>query len=202
MFTGIIEAMATVSNIEISAQNKIFTLQSELGSSFKVDQSVCHNGCCLTVTDILPDNHYKVCAIDETLKKTNLNDWVVGDRINLERSLQVHSRLDGHWLQGHVDQKGICTAISDEGGSWKFTFSYDYDLFQNLTIEKGSIAINGVSLTVVNSKKNEFSVAIIPYTYFHTHFQTLSVNQEVNLEFDVLGKYIKKLMGNSGLKNY
>lgn len=192
MFTGIIEDLGSIEKLEREGQNLHITVKSKLSSELKIDQSVAHNGVCLTVVE-LDDNSYKVTAIDETLKKTNLDQLKKGDLVNLERAMILGTRLDGHIVQGHVDQTAICINKETQDGSWIFTFSYDASL-NNVTIEKGSITINGVSLTVVNSKVNEFSVAIIPYTYEHTTFQTIEKESVVNLEFDVIGKYVKRLM--------
>ncbi|OBX26668.1 riboflavin synthase alpha chain [Gelidibacter algens] len=191
MFTGIIEDLGVITNLEQDRDNLHITLKSNITSELKVDQSVAHNGVCLTVT-ALNDKVYTVTAIRETLDKTNLGSLTVDDHINLERAMILGDRLDGHMVQGHVDQTAVCKSIELQNGSWMFTFEYDASL-NNMTIEKGSITVNGVSLTVVNSKKNEFSVAIIPYTYEHTTFKALKENSVVNLEFDVLGKYIKRL---------
>lgn len=191
MFTGIIEDLGVITNLEQDHDNLHITLKSNITSELKIDQSVAHNGVCLTVTS-LNDTAYTVTAIRETLLKTSLGSLNVTDEINLERAMKLGDRLDGHIVQGHVDQTAICKSIDPQNGSWLFTFEYDPTL-NNMTIEKGSITVNGVSLTVVNSKKNEFSVAIIPYTYEHTTFKSLKENSVVNLEFDVLGKYIKRL---------
>jgi riboflavin synthase len=191
MFTGIIEDLGEVTKLIKDEENLHLTLKSNITSELKIDQSLAHNGVCLTVVDINKLN-YTVTAIKETLDKSNIGKLKVGDKINLERAMKLGDRLDGHIVQGHVDQIGVCEKISSQNGSWLFTFSYNEKL-NNMTIEKGSITINGVSLTVVNSKKNEFSVAIIPYTFEHTNFNSLKVNDIVNLEFDVLGKYIQKL---------
>ncbi|SDG49330.1 riboflavin synthase [Psychroflexus sediminis] len=192
MFTGIIEEVGSISNIETSGGNIDYTIKANLAKELKIDQSVAHNGVCLTVVDIHNDT-YKVTAIDETLNKTNLKDLKEGHLINLERGMKMNAHLDGHIVQGHVDQVATCERAETRDGSWEFTFSYDPKLM-NVTIEKGSITINGVSLTVVNSKLNEFSVAIIPYTYENTTFKTLKTGDIVNLEFDVIGKYVKRLM--------
>ena len=192
MFTGIIEEVGKVTKIETTGGNIDYTIQADLAKELKVDQSVAHNGVCLTVVDI-KDNTYKVTAIDETLNKTNLKHLTEGHLINLERGMKMNAHLDGHIVQGHVDQVATCERAETKDGSWEFTFSYDPKLM-NVTIEKGSITINGVSLTVVNSKLNEFSVAIIPYTYENTTFKTLNKGDKVNLEFDVIGKYVKRLM--------
>ncbi len=192
MFTGIIEELGTITGIEKDEDNVHITVKSGLSSELKVDQSVAHNGVCLTVVK-KEEDHYTVTAIKETLEKTNLKYLTIGEDVNLERAMQLGARLDGHIVQGHVDQIGICTSISEEGGSWRFTFSYTSEL-GNVTIEKGSITINGVSLTVVDSQDSQFSVAIIPYTYEHTGFKDFAINTVVNLEFDVIGKYVKRLI--------
>ena len=191
MFTGIIETLGTVQEIKKEQDNLQITINSSITSELKIDQSVAHNGVCLTVVAITEDS-YRVTAIRETIEKTNLSDWAVDDIVNLERAMKLGDRLDGHIVQGHVDQTGICTIIKEVNGSWYFTFEYDKSL-QNITIEKGSITINGVSLTVVNSNRNWFSVAIIPYTYEHTNFKTFKIGTRINLEFDVIGKYISRL---------
>ena len=192
MFTGIIEDLGRVEKLEREGDNLHITVSSRLTAELKIDQSVAHNGVCLTVVS-LNDNSYTVTAIEETLNKTNLNELKEQDLVNLERAMILGSRLDGHIVQGHVDQTATCIHKENKDGSWIFTFSYNPDL-NNVTIEKGSITINGVSLTVVNSKTNEFSVAIIPYTYEHTTFKFIEKSTEVNLEFDVIGKYVKRLM--------
>ena len=192
MFTGIIETLGEVQFLEREGSNLHLTIKSNFTQELKIDQSVAHNGVCLTVVGINED-HYTVTAIDETLQKTNLDKIQVGDVVNLERAMILGTRLDGHIVQGHVDQTGVCTAIEEKDGSW--IFSFEYDFAQNhLTIEKGSITIDGTSLTVIDSGKNTFSVAIIPYTYEHTRFNTYTVGTVVNLEFDVVGKYVTKLM--------
>ena len=191
MFTGIIENIALVKEIKKDGDNLIFTFESDLTSELKIDQSISHNGICLTVVNII-DNTYSVVAIKETVLKSSIKNWKVGDKVNLERAMKIGNRLDGHIVQGHVDQVGICEKISEELGSWYFTFKYEKS--DNITIEKGSIAINGISLTVVDSQTNKFSVAIIPYTYNHTNFKNLNIGDEVNLEFDMVGKYISKLV--------
>lgn len=191
MFTGIIENIALVKEIKKDGDNLIFTFESDLTSELKIDQSISHNGICLTVVDIV-DSTYSVVAIKETILKSSIKNWKVGDKVNLERAMKIGNRLDGHIVQGHVDQIGICEKISEELGSWYFTFKYEKS--NNITIEKGSIAINGVSLTVVDSLTNKFSVAIIPYTYNHTNFKNLKIGDTVNLEFDMVGKYISKLV--------
>ena len=191
MFTGIIETLGIVNGLTKQDGNLHITVSCPLTSELKIDQSVAHNGVCLTVVSIENDN-YTVTAIQETIDKTNVGDWKEGDYINLERAMKLGDRLDGHIVQGHVDQTGICKSIEETNGSWLYTFSYDASL-NNITIEKGSITVNGVSLTVVNSLANEFSIAIIPYTYEHTNFKTFSVGTKVNLEFDVIGKYVARL---------
>lgn len=190
MFTGIIEQIGEVRNITKEEQNVHFTIQADFTNELKVDQSVAHNGCCLTVVSI-SENQYVVTAIHETLLKTNLGSWKIGTQVNLERCLQYNGRLDGHIVQGHVDTTAMCTSIEDQEGSWKYTFEYKTD---DLTVEKGSIAINGTSLTVVDSEKGFFSVCIIPYTFEHTNFKDLKIGDHVNLEFDILGKYVAKWM--------
>ncbi|WP_299095588.1 riboflavin synthase [Winogradskyella sp.] len=191
MFTGIIEDLGTIKNLKTEGENLHITVQTSITSELKIDQSVAHNGVCLTVVSIDADN-YTVTAIKETLDKTNLGKLKTGDLVNIERAMKLGDRLDGHIVQGHVDQTAECISIIEENGSWIFTFRYDKSL-NNITIEKGSITVNGVSLTVVNSKINEFSVAIIPYTYEHTTFNKLKTSDTVNLEFDVIGKYVKRL---------
>ncbi|WP_157208347.1 riboflavin synthase [Mariniflexile maritimum] len=192
MFTGIIETMGVISNLKTDLGNLNISIKSSLTPELKIDQSVSHNGVCLTVTHINA-NEYTVTAIQETLDKTNLGHLKIGDKVNLERAMKLGDRLDGHMVQGHVDQTAVCTSIEEANGSWVFTFQYDATL-NNITIEKGSITVNGTSLTVVNSKQNSFSVAIIPYTYNHTNFSTFKEGTLVNLEFDVLGKYVTKLL--------
>ena len=194
MFTGIIETLGQVQVVKKEGSNIDLTIQSNITNELKIDQSVAHNGICLTVVDII-DDFYKVTAIDETIQKTNLSFWKVGDKINLERAMKLGDRLDGHIVQGHVDQVGECKSIIEIDGSWVFTFEYNFEL-NNITIEKGSITVNGVSLTVVNSKNNEFSVAIIPYTFENTNFKFFKVGTKVNLEFDVIGKYVSRLFLN------
>lgn len=191
MFTGIIESLGEVKKIEKDQENLHITIQSDFTEELKIDQSVAHNGVCLTVVDIA-NAEYKVTAIKETLDKTNLTSLNLQDKVNLERGMKLGDRLDGHIVQGHVDQTGVCVDIKDAEGSTYYTFEYDSSL-NNITIEKGSITINGVSLTVVNSSRNQFSVAIIPYTLKHTTFQYLTVGSIVNLEFDVIGKYVTRL---------
>lgn len=192
MFTGIIETLGEVKKIHREGENLHFEIGSFLAAELKVDQSVAHNGVCLTVVEVSPAS-YKVTAIKETLDKSNLNDLSVGDPVNLERAMIMGARLDGHIVQGHVDETAVCSRVEEMDGSWVFTFKYGSDT-DNITIEKGSITVNGVSLTVVNSKKDEFSVAIIPYTYNNTNFKDIKVGSRVNLEFDVVGKYVKRIM--------
>jgi riboflavin synthase len=190
MFTGIIEQVGTIQQIEKEQDNIHFYVQAAFTNELKIDQSVAHNGVCLTVVDI-QDSIYKVTAIQETLNKTNLGSWQLGTKINLERCMIMNARLDGHIVQGHVDATALCTAMEDQNGSWKYTFRYDSSF---TTVEKGSVTVNGVSLTVVDSKEKEFSVCIIPFTYEHTNFHQLKVNDLVNIEFDIIGKYVAKLM--------
>ena len=194
MFTGIIETLGTVQEIKKDKDNIHLTIDSSITDELQIDQSVAHNGICLTVVAI-SNSLYTVTAIGETIKKTNISYWKTGDQINLERAMKLGDRLDGHIVQGHVDQIGTCIAADEANGSWHYTFEYDESL-HNITIEKGSITVNGVSLTVVNSKKNEFSVAIIPYTFEHTNFKNFEVGTKVNLEFDVIGKYVARLYAN------
>ena len=191
MFTGIIEDIAKVESLVKEGTNLNITIKSTITPELKIDQSVAHNGVCLTVVKI-ENSSYTVTAIEETLLKTNLNTIKVGSLINLERAMKLGDRLDGHIVQGHVDHIGTCISKEVKDGSWIFTFEYDSDK-NNITIEKGSITINGVSLTVVDSKRNTFSVAIIPYTYKHTNFNSIEKNTVVNLEFDVIGKYVARL---------
>ena len=191
MFTGIIETSGVIKQIVKDNDNINITITSPITHELKIDQSVSHNGICLTVVAIAGDN-YTVTAIKETIDKTNLGQWQEGDSVNLERAMKLGDRLDGHIVQGHVDQTGVCKSIEEANGSWYFTFEYNAEQ-NNITIEKGSITVNGVSLTVVNSKANEFSVAIIPYTYEHTNFKDFKIGSIVNLEFDVIGKYVARL---------
>lgn len=191
MFTGIIETLGIIEEITKEEGNIHLKVASKLAHEVKIDQSVAHNGVCLTVVGCDEKSHV-VTAIQETIDKTTLGTWQVGDVINLERAMKLGDRLDGHLVQGHVDQTGVCTSIEEANGSWVFTFEYDANLM-NITIEKGSITVNGTSLTVVNSECNRFSVAIIPYTYEHTNFHTFKVGTKVNLEFDVIGKYVARL---------
>lgn len=192
MFTGIIEALATVEKIEKEDTNVHFTFSCPFTNELKIDQSVAHNGTCLTVVGIDGDD-YTLTAIDETLERTNLGDLKIGDVVNVERCTKVGSRLDGHIVQGHVDTIGTCIGINDFEGSTEFVFEYDYD---EVTVSKGSITVNGVSLTVVQSKNKLFSVHIIPYTIEHTNFHTLQIGSKVNLEFDIIGKYVRKMLRN------
>lgn len=191
MFTGIIESLGRVHKLEKEGGNLHLTIASDLAQEFQIDQSVAHNGVCLTVV-ALNGNSYTVTAIEETLNKTNLGGLKVNDLVNLERAMQMGARLDGHIVQGHVDQTATCTKAEVLDGSWTYTFEYDPSL-SNVTIEKGSITVNGVSLTVVGSELHSFSVAIIPYTYEHTSFKNLQKGDLVNLEFDVIGKYVRRL---------
>ena len=191
MFTGIIETLGRVTNLKQELENLHITVESTITSELKIDQSVAHNGVCLTVVNI-DTNCYTVTAIKETLDKTNIGSLELFDTVNLERAMKLGDRLDGHIVQGHVDQTAECISIKETQGSWLFTFKYDSTL-NNITIEKGSITVNGVSLTVVNSKRDTFSVAIIPYTYEHTNFKTFKNGSIINLEFDVIGKYVSRL---------
>lgn len=191
MFTGIIETLGTIKDTRKDQENLHITVNSSITNELKIDQSVSHNGVCLTVVAISGDD-FTVTAIKESIDKTNIGDWKTGDTVNLERAMKLGDRLDGHIVQGHVDQTGICKSVEENSGSWYYTFEYDESL-NNITIEKGSITVNGVSLTVVNSKKNEFSVAIIPYTHEHTNFKNFKVGTKINLEFDVIGKYVTRL---------
>jgi len=190
MFTGIIEQLGQITKVVKEDENVHFTVKADFTNELKVDQSVAHNGTCLTVVEI-NGNEYVVTAIKETLDKTNLGTWEVGTKVNLERCMQMNGRLDGHIVQGHVDTTATCIAIENQEGSWKFTFKYETE---QVTVEKGSITVNGVSLTVVDSKPNQFSVCIIPFTYEHTNFHQLEVGSKINLEFDIIGKYVAKLM--------
>ncbi|MFA9290263.1 MAG: riboflavin synthase [Solirubrobacteraceae bacterium] len=192
MFTGIIESVGVVENIIKNLNNIDFVIKCSFCSELKIDQSVAHNGVCLTIVKINEDQ-YTVTAIEETLNKSNLGNLKVGDLINLERATKLGDRLDGHIVQGHIDQTGKVLKVEEFEGSWEFTFGYDKSL-GNVTVEKGSICVNGTSLTVVNSKKKSFSVALIPYTYKNTNFNKLKIDDTVNLEFDILGKYIAKLI--------
>lgn len=191
MFTGIIETIGVVSNLENEGGNLHIEVTNPLAAQLSIDQSVAHNGVCLTVVKKTATT-YKVTAIEETLQKTAIGALKIGEEINLERAMKLGDRLDGHIVQGHVDQTAICVESTQKDGSWIYTFEYDPSL-NNITIEKGSITVNGVSLTVVNSKRNQFSVAIIPYTYAHTNFHNFKKGTVVNLEFDVIGKYVTRL---------
>ena len=190
MFTGIIETLGRISRLERDQTNLHLWVNTPLAKELKIDQSVAHNGVCLTVVSC-SDSEYQVTAIDETLQKTSMNHWQVGDAVNLERAMVVGSRLDGHMVQGHVDQTATCTSIRDQDGSWLFSFTYDTSA-GHVTVAKGSITVDGTSLTVVDSEPGRFSVAIIPYTYEHTRFQHYQVGETVNLEFDVMGKYVQR----------
>jgi len=192
MFTGIIEEIGKVIAIKSDKENIHITMESAISRLLKIDQSLAHDGVCLTVV-AQNENTHTVTAIKETIDKSNFGQLKPQDKINLERAMKLDGRLDGHIVQGHVDQVGKCIGIKEENGSWVFTFEYDQKL-NNITIEKGSITVNGVSLTVVNSKTNMFSVAIIPYTYENTNFHNIKINDKVNLEFDVIGKYVAKLL--------
>ncbi|MGO1244303.1 MAG: riboflavin synthase [Sphingobacterium sp.] len=193
MFTGIIETLGKVTRIETEQQNINFYVESSISDQLKIDQSVSHNGVCLTVVAIQAQTH-KVTAIQETLAKSNLGLLKVGDLINLERCTVAGGRLDGHIVQGHVDQTATCVAIEDQNGSWLFTFEYQKNLQDNVTVEKGSVTVNGISLTVVNSQDSRFSVAIIPYTIEYTNLQSVKVGDTINIEFDIIGKYVAKIL--------
>ena len=192
MFSGIIEGLGEVVTIQKEKSNLHITVKSAFTNELKVDQSIAHNGVCLTVIDIKNDC-YTVTAIDETIQKTTIGLLNNGDKLNLERCLKVGDRLDGHIVQGHVDQRAVCTKMEETNGSWTFTFEYDASK-GNVTVEKGSVCINGVSLTVVNSKDNSFSVCIIPYTFENTNFKSIQPGSIVNIEFDIVGKYIAKML--------
>jgi riboflavin synthase len=198
MFSGIVEGFGTVKAIEKDKENVHFTLTCAFANELKIDQSLSHNGVCLTVVNVDKESKtYKVTAIKETLLKSNLGLLEVGSKVNLERSMMMNGRLDGHIVQGHVDQTAICTKVEEADGSWYYTFEYEFDLQKAkqgyMTVEKGSVTVNGVSLTVVNSKDNSFQVAIIPFTYEVTNFHTFKVGSVINLEFDIIGKYLSKL---------
>ena len=190
MFTGIIESLGKIQKIEHEGTNVHFTIQSSISNALKIDQSVAHNGVCLTVVALGEDWH-KVTAIDETLQRTNLGDWKTDSNVNLERAMISHARLDGHMVQGHVDNKGECINVEDKNGSWVYTFRYT-PTKEHILVDKGSICVNGVSLTVVSPIEDYFSVAIIPYTYEHTTFHQIKIGDTINLEFDIIGKYIAK----------
>lgn len=192
MFTGIIECVGIIKNIEQENENFHFQIASNISAELKIDQSLAHNGVCLTVTSI-ENNMHQVTAIAETMQKTNLGTFKIGDSLNLERCMQMNGRIDGHIVQGHVDQTGMVTQIQSEDGSWRYTISYDPNV-GNVTVEKGSICVNGISLTVVDSGDQNFSVAIIPYTYEHTTMKHLKVGDTVNLEFDIIGKYVARML--------
>ena len=192
MFTGIIETLGRVKELQEDRGNLNITIQSSIAAELKVDQSVAHNGVCLTVV-ALAEGLHTVTAIEETLTKTNFKHLKTGDIVNLERCMQMNARLDGHIVQGHVDQTAVCTVFKELNGSWEYTFEYDPSV-GNITVEKGSACINGISLTVVNAKSSSFSVAIIPYTFEHTNLQQVRQGSVVNLEFDIIGKYVARLM--------
>ena len=195
MFTGIIETLGKVTALRKDRENLHISINSSISDDLKIDQSVAHNGVCLTVVDLKPGEH-TVTAIAETLTKTNLGELKTGDLLNLERCMQMNGRLDGHIVQGHVDQTAVCTHFKENEGSWEYTFEYDASV-GNITVEKGSVCVNGISLTVVNSEKNSFSVAIIPYTFENTNLQKIVKGSTVNLEFDIIGKYVSRLMQKS-----
>ena len=192
MFTGIIETLGEVTAIDSQGTNLVFTITSSISSELKIDQSLSHDGVCLTVVEVNDDSH-KVVAIKESLDRSAIGGWEVGSKVNLERAMQMGGRLDGHIVQGHVDTIATCSNVEQEDGSWKFTFTLAGE-HQGLMVDKGSVTINGVSLTVVSPQDDEFSVAIIPYTYEHTNFNTIREGSKVNIEFDILGKYVKAHM--------
>jgi riboflavin synthase len=198
MFTGIIKSLGEINQISTAGSNRTFFIKSELADQLKVDESLAHNGICLTIEGIL-NNNYRVTAIEETLRKTNAGSWKSGDLINLEQAMQLNDRLDGHIVQGHVDGTGICTNKNDKNGSVEFTFQFDTS-FAPLIIEKGSICVNGVSLTAFDVTNDHFTVAIIPYTYTHTNFKSLEEKDLANLEFDILGKYVARIANINHLK--
>lgn len=195
MFTGIIETLGKITSLKRDQSNLHITIQSKISNQLKIDQSVAHNGVCLTVVSLNNDTH-TVTAIEETLQKSSIGDFKIGDLVNLERCMHMNGRLDGHIVQGHVDQTAKCINLIENNGSWLYTFQFDVSK-GNLTVEKGSICVNGISLTVVNSTNNSFSVAIIPYTFKHTNLQNVKPGDTVNLEFDIIGKYVAKMMGRS-----
>lgn len=192
MFTGIVEELGTVVARQQEGKNTVFRIQSALSAAMQVDQSISHNGVCLTVTAVVDDIH-EVVAVDETLQRTNLQTWAVGDQVNLERAVRMSDLMDGHMVQGHVDDVGICEAIEEQEGSWLFTFSFDPS-HAHLLVDKGSISMNGISLTVIKPTDNRFQVAIIPYTFSHTICQSMKVGDQVNLEFDIIGKYLARYL--------
>ena len=192
MFTGIIETLGTVTNLKKDGENLHISISSVISDDLKIDQSVSHNGVCLTVVELNEGTH-TVTAISETLSKSNLGSLAVGDLVNLERCMQMNGRLDGHLVQGHVDQTAVCSALNEMNGSWVYTFQYDVSM-GNITVEKGSVCLNGISLTVFDSKADKFSVAIIPYTFNHTNLQNIKAGSTVNLEFDIIGKYVSRLL--------
>jgi riboflavin synthase len=192
MFTGIIETIGTIKSVSIEGTNKVLGIEAPFARELKIDQSVAHNGVCLTVTEISGSTYFVTC-IDETLKRSNLGALREGDVVNLERSIAAGARMDGHFVLGHVDQTATVLSMLDAGGSWLFGFQYDPEA-GNITVEKGSVCVNGVSLTVIDSRRGYFSVAIIPYTFEHTNFKNLNTGAMVNVEFDILGKYVQKVV--------
>ncbi len=193
MFTGIIETTSIIERIETEGSNRHFYIQSDITPELKIDQSVAHNGVCLTVVE-LQNNIYKVTAIEETLKRTNLEAAKVGDKVNLERCMAVNARFDGHIVQGHIDETAVCRSIENKNGSWLFTFQIQDKANKNLMVEKGSICVNGISLTIANTEDDLFTVAIIPYTFENTNLQQIKAGDTVNIEFDIVGKYIAKMI--------
>ena len=196
MFTGIIETLGTITDLKKDMGKLDITVASPISGELKIDHSVSHNGVCLTVVGLTPESH-TVTAIAETLEKTNLGHLAVGHRVNLERCMPMNGRLDGHIVQGHVDQTAQCVAVTPQNGSWSYTFQYHPGQSGNITVEKGSVTVNGISLTVVDSRDDRFSVAIIPYTYEHTNMQYVKPGDTVNIEFDIIGKYVARLMNMS-----
>jgi riboflavin synthase len=192
MFTGIIETTGIIKKVTANGTNVIFWIGSPASHELKIDQSVSHNGVCLTVEEI-KDNHHRVTAIEETLKKTNLGEWKTGDMVNIERCLLINSRIDGHIVQGHADTTAVCKSRKELKGSWEFSFEFS-KTFSHLIVEKGSISLNGISLTIFNVKKKKFSVAIIPYTFEHTNIQNIFPGSKVNIEFDMIGKYVTRMI--------
>ena len=192
MFTGIIEQTGLIKKIETTGSNKTFWISSQLSNEFKIDQSVSHDGVCLTVEEV-KDGMHRVTAIEETLKKSNLDNWYEGDEINLERCMQMNGRIDGHIVQGHVDTTAVCIEKKNRNGSWEYTFEFD-EAFASLVIEKGSISVNGTSLTLFNTTRNSFTVAVIPFTHEHTNIKYIEKEKKVNIEFDMIGKYIQRYL--------
>jgi len=201
MFTGIIELLGEIKGVQEEGTNRIFRIAAPFPEAIKVDQSIAHNGACLTVTEIYAvedQTEYSVTAVEETLDKTELGQWKVGKKVNIERCMQIGARLDGHFVQGHVDTVGRVERVEEREGSWIFEFSYP-DSFEDLLVDKGSVCVNGVSLTVISAASGRFTVTIIPYTFEHTSFHALAAGDSVNLEFDILGKYMYKMLKGRGV---